>query len=266
MEKIRVVIAGLPGKMASLVAKHVIRAKDMMLIYCALSEEKGSKKIEGRSLRLYSLNDHKEIISEEKPDIIVDFTLPRSVNQNAELYCECEIPFVMGTTGGDRDLLKEAVEVSNISAVIALNMAKQIVAFQAMMKYAAESFPKVFKGYKLVIRESHQKQKADTSGTAKSMVEYFNKLGIPFRKDQIVQLRDPDEQLVRGVPAKYLDGHGWHNYSFCSEDGNVLFRFTHNINGRNVYAQGTLDAIRFLAKHKEDQGKVFSMIDVLKAE
>lgn len=268
MDKIiKVMIAGLPGKMASLVTKHIVKAEDMELIAHALSEKKGVFEIKDPHIILCPLDSHKSVIMGEMPDIIVDFTLPKSVNRNAELYCECGIPFVMGTTGGDRDLLRGAVEGSNISAVIAPNMAKQIVAFQAMMKYAAENFPNVFKRYKLVIWESHQKQKADTSGTAKQMIEYFNKLGIPFKKDQIIKVRDPDEQLAKiGVPVEYLNAHGWHTYFIFSKDGNVFFQFTHHINGRDVYVQGTLDAIRFLAKHKGDQRKVFSMIDVLKDE
>lgn len=259
-------IAGLPGKMASLVTKHIMWAKGLKLVREALSEEKASERIDGINFSLLPLNSHKTAILEQKPDIIVDFTLPRSVVRNAQLYCDCNTPFVTGTTGGDRDLLNTTVRNSNISAVIAPNMAKQIVAFQAMMRYAAENFPNVFRGYKLVIQESHQKGKADTSGTAKSIVNYFNELGIPFRKDQIIKMRDPDEQLVRGVPREYLNAHGWHSYHLRSEDGKVLFQFTHNVNGRAVYAQGTLDAIRFLAKHKEEPGRVFSMIDVLKAK
>lgn len=266
MEKIRVMIAGLPGKMATLVAKYIEEAEDMELIGLALSEELGELEIVNKKILLRPLDWHRKIINETSPDIIVDFTLPGSVIRNAKLYsCECGIPFVMGTTGGDRKFLKKTVEQSDISAVIAPNMAKQIVAFQAMMEYAAEEFPGVFKGYNLVIHESHQGSKADTSGTAKAMVRCFNKLGISFNADEIIKERNPKVQQVElGVPAKYLDGHGWHIYTLRSEDETVLLRFTHYVNGRDVYALGTLDAIRFLAERRKEKGKVFSMIDVLK--
>ena len=120
------------------------------------------------------------LASADKPHISVDFTHPSAVNTNAEFYCQNDLPFVMGTTGGDREKLEETVRNSNIVAVIAPNMAKQIVAFQAMMQYAANTFPNAFNEYSLEITESHQKGKADTSGTAKAMVGYFNSLGIPF--------------------------------------------------------------------------------------
>lgn len=264
MDKIKVMIAGLPGKMATLVAEYVEKAEDMDLMSFALSEEAGKLQIGDTEIFQIALDWHQNRLKELSPDVIVDFTQPKSVNRNAELYCQCEIPFVMGTTGGDRDSLTKTVEQSNISAVIAPNMAKQIVAFQAMMEYAAENFPDVFEGYSLKISESHQASKADTSGTAKAMVKYFNKLGISFAEDQILKIRDPETQRKNGVPEKYLNGHGWHTYTLQSEDGTVFFRFAHNVDGRAVYALGTLDGIRFLNEHKDEKGKVFSMIDVLK--
>jgi len=146
-------------------------------------------------------------------------------------------------------------------------MAKQIVGFQAMMEYAAKTFPDLFSGYTLSVKESHQKGKADTSGTARAIIGYFNKLGIPFTEQQIIMERDPENQKIKwGIPEEYLKGHGWHTYALVSEDKTVKFEFTHNINGRDIYAAGTLDAIFFLHRKALEgaKGRVFSMIDVLR--
>jgi 4-hydroxy-tetrahydrodipicolinate reductase len=127
----------------------------------------------------------------------------------------------------------------------------------------------LFKGYTLAIKESHQRGKADTSGTAKAMVRYFNQLGVPFSEDEIVKIRDPEIQNKQlGIADAYLAGHGWHTYTLVSEDKTVRFEFTHNINGREIYARGTLDALIFLfAKvNAGARGKVFTMIDVLKGK
>ena len=174
---------------------------------------------------------------------------------------------MMGTTGGDRKLIDDTVMSSSIAAVIAPNMAKQIVGFQAMMEYAANTFPGLFKGYFLEIKESHQQGKADTSGTAKAMVGYFNSLGVPYSQDNILKEREPESQKSQwGIPEAYLTGHGWHTYSLVSEDETVKFEFTHNVNGRDIYAKGTLDALIFLNEKVTQgvQGKAFTMIDVLK--
>jgi 4-hydroxy-tetrahydrodipicolinate reductase len=203
-----------------------------------------------------------------KPDISVDFTHPSAVNCNADFYCDHGLHFVMGTTGGDRKALEQRVRNSDIVAVIAPNMAKQIVAFQAMMKYAAESFPNVFRGYSLEIVESHQKAKADTSGTAKALVANFNSLGVPFNVDQIKMIRDPEQQLVMGIPQNALNGHGWHTYAVKAQDNSVLVSFTHNVNGRDVYIAGTIDALDYLAGKiaAGERGKVYSMEDVLRGK
>jgi 4-hydroxy-tetrahydrodipicolinate reductase len=119
----------------------------------------------------------------------------------------------------------------------------------------------------LEIKESHQKGKADTSGTAKAMVRYFKQMGLDFSEDEIRKERDPEIQAARwGIPQRYLAGHGWHTYTLISEDKTVRFEFIHNINGRDVYARGTLDAVLFLETRvgKGARGNVYTMIDVLK--
>jgi 4-hydroxy-tetrahydrodipicolinate reductase len=274
MDPIKVMVNGLPGNMATKAAEHVVQDAGMKLIPFALTgpEITASETQIGPETVSLILPKRRDEMMESIKDtegkfICVDYTHPSAVNDNASFYCNNRLPFVMGTTGGDRQLLVETVQQSEIAAVIAPNMAKQIVAFQAMMEHAAKTFPDVFKGYSLEIKESHQKGKADTSGTAKAMIGYFNKLGIPFAKDQIVMERDPEVQQTQwGVPEAYLSGHGWHTYSLRSEDGTVFFQFTHNVNGREIYARGTLDAIQYLAKEMDQgaKGRVFTMIDVLK--
>lgn len=278
-EVINVMVNGLPGKMASLVAERIVEDERFRLVPYSLTGPEAADKtvsvgaLPGRSLSI-NLVPPEQRVSEtgtlafgDWEFIAVDFTHPSAVNDNAEFYCRHGLPFVMGTTGGDRKRLAEIVAASGISAVIAPNMAKQVVGFQAMMEHAAANFPGLFAGYSLKIRESHQQGKADTSGTAKAMVQCFNKLGLPFTADHIVKVRDPAvQQAFLDVPARYLDGHGWHTYTLISPDGTVKFEFTHNVNGRDVYAKGALDAIAFLDKKVKEgaQGRVFTMIDVLK--
>ncbi len=151
--------------------------------------------------------------------------------------------------------------------MIAPNMAKQIVGFTAMMEFMAQNFPGIFKGYTLTIRESHQKGKADTSGTAKAMVKHFQAMGLDFSEDRIEMERDPQIQKQDwGVPEEHLSGHAYHTYTLLSADKTVQFAFSHNVNGREIYAAGTLDAVVFLAQKAKNgaRAKVFSMMDVLR--
>ncbi len=274
MNPIKVMINGIPGHMAVLVATHIIADDRFELIPESLTGpeiQETEHAIEAIRLKLIHPEMREQAITDIKSAngdfLCVDYTHPTAVNDNAEFYCKFNLPFVMGTTGGDRQKLEDTVVSSATVAVIAPNMAKQIVGFQAMMEYAANNFADLFKGYSLEIRESHQHGKADTSGTAKAMVRYFNQLGITYTEENIVMERDPETQKSKwGIPAAYLTGHGWHTYSLVSEDKTVRFEFTHNVNGRDVYAKGTLEALVYL-HHRVGQdasGKVYTMIDVLK--
>ena len=274
MKPIKTMVNGLPGNVAQIVARHIIKdARFELLPYSITGPEiqESECKLETLSLELIQpdtkMTKIDTIKSRQGQFLSVDFTHPSAVNPNAEFYCRAGLPFVMGTTGGDRQKLVDIVTASSITAVIAPNMAKQIVGFQAMMEYAANTFPALFEGYTLEIKESHQNGKADTSGTAKAMVTYFNQLGVPFSEDQIVKIRDPEIQQTQwGIDQEYLTGHGWHTYTLISEDRTVRFEFTHNINGREIYGRGTLDALLYLSEKVKAgvSGKVFTMIDVLK--
>ncbi len=275
MNPIKVMVNGLPGNVAQLVARLILKDPRFELLpYSMTGPEIQEHRFTIAPVSLELIRPEAkgakidQIKDERAPFLSVDFSHPTAVNPNAEFYCRAGLPFVMGTTGGDRRKLEQTVESSSIAAVIAPNMAKQIVGFQAMMDYAAQNFPGLFEGYALEVKESHQRAKADTSGTAKAMVMYFNQLGVPFAEDQITKIRDPQiQQHQWGIDEEYLDGHAWHTYTLISEDRTVRFEFTHNVNGREIYGRGTLDALLYLAEKVKAgaAGKMFTMIDVLKS-
>lgn len=271
---IKVMINGMPGNVAKVIADHTLRDNRFELLPYSFTGpeitedtfhlEKLNIKLIRPDIRDSAIEDIKK---DHGPFVTVDYTHPSAVNENAIFYCTKNLPFVMGTTGGDRTQLLKTVANSSIPAVIAPNMVKQIVGFQAMMAYAADSFPNLFKGFTLELKESHQQGKADTSGTAKAMVGYFNQLGIPFTSDDIIKERDPEKQKNEwGIPEEYIKGHGWHTYTLTSKDKTAAFTFSHNINGRDIYSSGTHDAILFIQEqiNKGVGGKVFTMMDVLK--
>jgi len=261
-----VMINGMPGKMAHIVAK-VCKRRGFNVIPFSLTGEDltdcGGFALLGVAARENKIGQ----ILKEYPNLIaVDYTHPSAVNGNAEFYVKHKIPFVMGTTGGDRDALMAMVKNANHPCVIAPNMAKQIVALQAMLEWTAKNFPGVFEGYDLKVVESHQKTKADTSGTAKALVKSFLEMGAKGAEPIIEMVREENAQISKmNVPKEHLDGHAFHTYSLDSKDKSVHFEFRHNVCGREIYAEGTADAVEFLARKIEDgKARVFDMIDVLR--
>ena len=87
-----------------------------------------------------------------------------------------------------------------------------------------------------------------------------------------MRVRDAPTQVdVVGVPEAALAGHAFHTYRLTSRDGSVSFEFQHNVCGRTIYAEGTVDAALFLAERvakasgADGEQRLFDMVDVLGA-
>jgi len=285
--RLALVSNGLPGRMALEVAQAALR-RDLELVPFSLTGERTATAAVECTARDDTTGTERSVqvqlvrpaeraqlatkLKKEYPNVIcVDFTQPQAVIPNAAWYVENGFDFVMGTTGGDTSTLYQMVARSARYAVIAPNMAKQIVAFQALVELLGREFPNAFRGYRLEVIESHQASKLDTSGTAKavvaSMLQSWGITGFGGEQD-IQKIRDPALQVSRmGVPESCLQGHAFHTYRLTSPDGSVRFVFQHNVCGRRVYAEGTIDAVCFLDRQRRsgaDQ-KIYDMIDVLRS-
>jgi 4-hydroxy-tetrahydrodipicolinate reductase len=180
-EKITVMVNGIPGKMAIESAIVCLdRGYNVLPFGFTGPTNKFSKvRVEGHTrsmdIELVKGPGHSEIASnvlkrmkETHPNlVIIDYTHPSAVLGNLQCYVDEGCDFVMGTTGEDAEKMHEIFGLGKNLAVIAPNMAKQIVALQASIINTAKRFPKAFKDYTLTVTESHQSTKADTSGTAK---------------------------------------------------------------------------------------------------
>jgi 4-hydroxy-tetrahydrodipicolinate reductase len=279
-----VMVNGMPGPMAVAAAEACLR-KGLKLAPVAMTGPDiasqiltVSDSVTGTSsdVRLVPSSDTDEIVAciagqkeavGEKNLLAIDFTHPSAVNANAKFYVKHNIPFVMGTTGGDREQLM--TDVAEHFCVVAPNMAKQIVALQAALEDLAKKYPGAFSGYSLDVIESHQKTKADTSGTAKALVDSLKVLADTpqYTYDDIRLVRGDTESLNFGVPSSAINGHAFHTYTLSSPDNTTHFVLQHNVQGRTIYAEGTADAVKFLSQKIKTNipPRVFNMIDVLEA-
>lgn len=265
--KIPVVVAGLPGKMATLVLEALYQSDRYVLMANALTSERhANESTQAENLpggQLVAPEGHLEYLkSLGGIPIVVDYTSPSVVNRNAELYIEAGTPFVMGTTGGDRGKLVEAVRNSGISAVIAPNMAIDVIKLQDMLNNLRLTSPEKYKDWTMSIRESHQATKKDVSGTALSVQEQFEALGATLI-GKIDSIRNPEMQRALGI--KNLDGHAYHWITLVGPKGELEEHRT-SIEGRGQYVEGTLLAIDFLDRKIKagSRGEVFTMVDVVR--
>jgi 4-hydroxy-tetrahydrodipicolinate reductase len=283
-DTIYVMVNGMPGPMATAAAEACLRKGLSLSPFAMTGPDVPSDTISvvdtitqrSAEVRLIPSSDVEEITASlaglrEAMDssaslLAIDYTHPSAVNVNGCFYVEHNIPFVMGTTGGDRDQLLQ--DVQGHFCVIAPNMGKQIVAMQAALADLGANYPGAFAGYKLHVVESHQKTKADTSGTAKAVIDSIKVLtsDSTYSYRDIEMIRDDAQSIEFGVPPEAIRGHAFHTYTLTSPDGSVQFQLQHNVAGRTIYAEGTADAVKFLArklKTESQGGRVYTMMDVL---
>lgn len=262
-EKTPVFISGLPGKMQTLIAEELAKNGGYDIFPFAQSSKRHNGEVIQIGERQIKLNDYVPFnIRQRKGVIAVDFSTPQSATLNAHEYALLGVPFVMGTTGGNREEMEKSVRESSISAVIAPNMAVEVVAIQDELNDLLSTSPREFEGWRMTIRESHQAAKKDVSGTAIAFRRQLETLGAVM-DGEIEFERRPNIQKELGI--QNLDGHAYHWITLTSPEG-VIKEYKTSIEGRQPYIIGTLMAIDFLNQRMREgsQGKVFTMSDVIR--
>ena len=116
MNTIKVMVNGLPGNIARSVAGYLITDDRFELVPYSLTGPEIQKSeciIDNIPVKLIQADQRNSQIEQIKQSVgeflSVDYTHPSAVNSNAEFYCRYGLPFVMGTTGGDRQKLETTV-------------------------------------------------------------------------------------------------------------------------------------------------------------
>ena len=123
MNPVKVMVNGLPGNVSQTVAARILSDERFELVPYSLTGpeiEEAQHYLESVPITLIR-PEHREskikaVIKSHGAFLSVDYTHPSAVNSNAEFYCQSGLPFVMGTTGGDRTKLEETVVSSSIAA------------------------------------------------------------------------------------------------------------------------------------------------------
>jgi len=227
--------------MGSLIAQNVLLEDDMTLVAAF------DVKDVGRSIGDVQISDVKrihEVLSETKPDVLVDFTVPSGAVENAKAATEHGVNLVIGTTGLAPEQYEEMCSAidKKISAVISPNFAVGVNVFWRLIGDAA----KYLGDADVEIVEAHHKHKKDApSGTAKKAAEIMRSaLG---REVSVHSIRSGD--IV-----------GDHLVLFAG-DGERL-EIKHQAHSRQAFASGVIKAIRWVVSASAKKG-IFSMNDVL---
>ena len=164
---IRVMVCGAYGKMGREVLKAV--HKDEQLSVVGAVDVKSDFADVGDLIGVGKIgvvvgNDLATVISETKPQVMVDFTAPEAVMGNIRIAIASGVCPVVGTTGlstADMDEVRALCTKTSVNAIIAPNFSVGAILMMQLAVEAAKYFPHV------EIIELHHDQKLDApSGTA----------------------------------------------------------------------------------------------------
>lgn len=164
---LRVLVCGAVGRMGREVVKAVSEAEGLTLVAAVdrVSEGADSGELAGIGRNgIWIETDLQTAIVRAQPTVMVDFTLPDSVKQNAIIALENGVSPVIGTTGlsaSDLSTLDSLARENNIGVFIAPNFAIGAVLAMQFAAQAARYLPDVE-----IIELHHEKKLDSPSGTA----------------------------------------------------------------------------------------------------
>ncbi|TCK03983.1 4-hydroxy-tetrahydrodipicolinate reductase [Phorcysia thermohydrogeniphila] len=257
---IKVAVTGAKGRMGNLIASLVLQDKDFKLVGVTERETTG---VIGKefSVGVKFYSSIKEM--PEKPDVVIDFTLPEATLKLLEEAKELKTALVIGTTGFSEEEKRKIEETAQeIPIVFSPNMSLGV---NLLFKLVAEVTKALKdKGYDIEIFEIHHRFKKDApSGTAMRLAEIIaenlgkdlSEIAVYGRKG-IVGERKPNEVGV--LAARMGDVVGDHTVFFATLGERL--ELTHRATSRETFARGAIVAAKWVANKKAG---LYTMFDVL---
>ncbi|MFA7668272.1 MAG: 4-hydroxy-tetrahydrodipicolinate reductase [Burkholderiaceae bacterium] len=260
----RIAIAGADGRMGRMLIEAVLNSEDLTLAVALNQAESPSiGQDAGAFLGVETgikITDNLAGLADA--DCLIDFTRPEATLAHLQACIEHGVKCVIGTTGFD-EAGKQAIQAASqkTAIVFAPNMSVGVNVTLKLLEMAARLLNS---GYDAEVFEAHHRHKVDApSGTALAMGEAVARAW----GEDLNEIADwsrhghtgPRENgrigfsVVRGG-----DIVGDHTVYFCGTGERI--EITHRSSNRATYAQGSLRAVRYLAR--KDFG-LFDMHDVL---
>lgn len=233
---INVAVCGANGKMGQEVVKAVNSAEDMTLV----------AKIDIFNGQFATIKDAKDSV---KIDVLIDFTQPASIYENA-LYClNNGINIVIGTTGLSDSQIEELRKLSNekqVSCLIAPNFSTGAVLLMKFAKMASKYFDNA------EIIELHHNQKKDApSGTAIKTAQLMAAENNNFTTGNC-----PEKETIEGsrggvsynnihIHSVRMPGYIASQEVLFGANGQIM-TLRHDSMNRECYMSGVLLATRFV--------------------
>ncbi|MBB6674110.1 4-hydroxy-tetrahydrodipicolinate reductase [Cohnella nanjingensis] len=206
-ESIKVAVAGAAGRMGREVVKMVLEDPQLQLV-AAVGRSTGpvdAGSLVGKPDTGVILSGHlAEALERTRPDVLVDFTNPKSAMPNTETAVALGVRPVVGTTGftpEQMEALDKQCKEQGIGCLIAPNFSIGAILMMKFAATAAKYLPHV------EIIEYHGDQKLDApSGTSIKTAEW-----IAESRQELRQGNPNEEEVIEGARGGYYNGFRIHS-------------------------------------------------------
>ena len=247
---VKILVNGCTGRMGQEVIKAIDSDEDLVLLG-------GFDRVNTGEYAFPIYTNINEI--EEKPDVIVDFSVPVATFKILEYARKFHVPIVIATTGFDNEQLEKISDFSkDIPIFKSSNMSYDI---NLMVKLVAD-LAKKLKGTDIEIIETHHNRKVDSpSGTAILLADSINEalggsMKYEFDRHNKHEKREKNEIGFSSIRGGNIVGE--HIVQFYGE--NETFEIKHTSYSRTVFAEGALKAAKFIIKQENG---LYNMDDLI---
>lgn len=195
----------------------------------------------------------------EKPDVIIDFSVPVATMKILEYAKENNVPIVIATTGLSDEEKQKIKEYSKTIPIFqSANMSYDI----NLMKKVVAEVAKNLNQTDIEIVETHHNRKIDSpSGTALLLADSINnaldnKKDYNFNRFQNREKRKKNEIGFSSIRGGNIVGE--HTVIFFGE--NESFEITHKAYSRGVFAEGALKGAEYIVGKENGY---YSMDDII---
>jgi len=255
----RVVVGGATGKLGTFVCQKIIGSDDLELVGGTVSPDGNHV---GKEIYPGIIGSTPDQLTEllRDCDVYVDLTSPAAASKIIADIPKTRTNIVLGTTAVDPEVIRrmtDNVASEGTSALISSNFAIGVNVFWKMCEMMAKYLP----DYDIEVIEAHHNMKKDApSGTA---MEAVKRLSQTSGIDDVVYGRQgvtgPRKREICVHSIRAGDIIGDHTVIFARNNERV--ELTHKAISREVFAEGCIESIRWLADKKD--GKVHNMNEVL---
>lgn len=255
MERKNVFVVGCNGRMGRLVYDLAQKSEDLNVVYGFDQHTSAELNIGIYTSVEQFLSDATTISS--NTDVIVDFSNPSATLKILPWAAELDIPVVIATTGFTPEEETEIkCSAERIPIFKSSNMAYSTKAFIETVRFAAKRFQPP---YEFSIHEIHHHDKKDApSGTAKMLFDAINEAHgstLSYRFDSN-GLKGEKEVWVSSERVGSFRGE--HTVTIAGPSDFVQFK--HFVNDRGVFAEGALEAARYIMRQTEP--RIYTMDDL----